>query len=163
MIITLKNKDTLIIDEFRLKCCIGRGNIKKNKVEGDGSTPRGKFGIGTLYWRSDRVQKPNTKLFCKPIYKKMAWCNDSKSKFYNKEIKVNKKSKFEKIYRNDYKYNYFILLKYNYINPKKNKGSAIFIHLTKDYKKTAGCIALSKKDFLILAKLINKKSKIIIN
>ena len=163
MIITLKNKDTLIIDEFRLKCCIGRGNIKKNKVEGDGSTPRGKFGIGTLYWRSDRVQNPNTKLFCKPINKKIAWCNDSKSKFYNKEIKVNKKSKFEKIYRNDYKYNYFILLKYNYTNSKKNKGSAIFIHLTKDYKKTAGCIALSKKDFLILAKLINKNTTIIIN
>ena len=163
MIITLKNKDTLIIDEFRLKCSIGRGNLKKNKVEGDGSTPRGKFRIGTLYWRSDRVQKPNTKLFCKPIKKKMAWCNDSKSKFYNKEIKVNKKIKFEKIYRNDYKYNYFILLKYNYTNSKKNKGSAIFIHLTKDYKKTAGCIALSKKDFLILAKLINEKSKIIIN
>ena len=163
MIITLKNKDTLIVDEFRLKCCIGRGNLKKDKVEGDGSTPRGKFGIGTLYWRSDRVRKPNTKLFCKPIHKRMAWCNDSKSKFYNKKIKVNKKIKFEKIYRNDYKYNYLILLKYNYINPKKNKGSAIFIHLTKDYKKTAGCIALSKKDFLILAKLINKKSKIMIN
>ena len=163
MIITLKNKDTLIIDEFRLKCCIGRGNIKKNKVEGDGSTPRGKFRIGTLYWRSNRELQPNPKLFCKPINKRMAWCNDSKSKFYNKEIKVNKKIKFEKIYRNDYKYNYFILLKYNYTNSKKNKGSAIFIHLTKDYKKTAGCIALSKKDFLILAKLINKKSKIIIN
>ena len=160
MIITLKNKDTLIVDEFRLKCCIGRGNLKKDKVEGDGSTPRGKFGIGTLYWRSDRVRKPNTKLFCKPINKRMAWCNDSKSKFYNKEIKVNKKIKFEKIYRNDYKYNYFILLKYNYINPKKNKGSAIFIHLTKDYKKTAGCIALKKKDFEILLKLIDKKTKI---
>ena len=69
MIITLKNKDTLIIDEFRLKCCIGRGNLKKNNIEGDGSTPIGKFEIGTLYWRPDRVQKPNTKLFCKPINK----------------------------------------------------------------------------------------------
>ena len=163
MIITLKNKDTLIIDEFRLKCCIGRGNLKKNKIEGDGSTPIGRFELGTIYWRPDRVPKPNTKLFCKPINKKMGWCNDSKSKFYNREIKINKKIKFEKIYRNDYKYNYFILLKYNYIKPKKNKGSAIFIHLTKDYNKTAGCIALSKKDFLILAKLVNKKSKIIIN
>ena len=46
---------------------------------------------------------------------------------------------------------------------QKKKGSAIFIHLTKDYSKTAGCIALSKKDFLILAKLVNKKSKIVIN
>ena len=40
------------------------------------------------------------------------------------------------------------------------KGSAIFIHLTDDYKPTAGCIALKKKDFEILLKLINKKSKI---
>ena len=30
---------------------------------------------------------------------------------------------------------------------KKGKGSAIFIHLTKNYKSTAGCVALSKKDF----------------
>ena len=119
MIITLKNKDTLIVDEFRLKCCIGRGNLKNNKVEGDGSTPSGKFEFGTLYWRPDSVQKPNTNLFCKPINKKMGWCNDSKSKFYNREIKINKKIKFEKIYRNDYKYNYFILLKYNYINSMK--------------------------------------------
>ena len=39
-------------------------------------------------------------------------------------------------------------------------GSAIFIHLTKNYKPTAGCIALSKKDFLVLIKLINKNTKI---
>ena len=163
MIITLKNKDTLNIDEFRLKCCIGRKNLNKNKIEGDKTTPVGKFKLGTLYWRPDRVKKPKTKLFCKPINKKMGWCNDPKSKFYNKEIKINKKIDYEKIFRNDYKYDYFILIKYNYIKPKKNRGSAIFIHLTKNYKKTAGCIALTKKNFLILAKLVNKNSKIIIN
>ena len=51
-------------------------------------------------------------------------------------------------------------------NTKKiisKKGSAIFMHLTKGYKKTAGCIALKKKDFLILIKLINRKTKIRIN
>ena len=93
----------------------------------------------------------------------MGWCNDSKNKFYNKEIKINKKIKHEKLFRSDYKYNYFILVKYNYYNPKKNRGSAIFIHLSKNYKPTAGCIALSKKAFLILIKIINKKTKIIIN
>ena len=46
---------------------------------------------------------------------------------------------------------------------KKNKGSAIFIHLTKNYNPTAGCIAISKKDFLILIKLINKNTKISIS
>jgi L,D-peptidoglycan transpeptidase YkuD (ErfK/YbiS/YcfS/YnhG family) len=93
----------------------------------------------------------------------MGWCNDVSSQFYNKEIKIKKNIKHEKLYRNDYKYDYFILIKYNYKKTIKNKGSAIFIHLTKNYKPTAGCIAISKKDFLILAKLVNKNTKILIN
>ena len=163
MIIYLKNKDTLIIDEFKLKCCIGRKGIAKNKFEGDFHTPSGKFKIGTLYWRQDRVQLPKTKLFCKKIKKNMGWCNDVNNKFYNKEIKIKKNIKYEKLYRKDHKYDYFILIKYNYEKTIKNKGSAIFVHLTKNYKPTAGCIALSKKNFLILVKLINNNTKILIN
>ena len=34
------------------------------------------------------------------------------------------------------------------------------MHLTKNYKPTAGCIALKKKDFLIMLKLIKKIHKI---
>ena len=163
MTITLKNKDTLIIDDFKLKCCLGKGGLKKNKMEGDYSTPIGEFEIGKLYWRADRVKKPDTKLICKKIKKNMGWCTDVKNKSYNKEIKINNKVKHEKLYRKDFKYNYFIVLKYNYKKTIKGKGSAIFIHLTKNYYKTAGCLALVEKDFLILAKLTNKKSKIIIN
>ena len=137
MIIYLKNKDTLIVDEFKLKCCIGKKGIKKNKFEGDFHTPLGKFKIGTLYWRQDRVKLPKTKLLCKKIKKNMGWCNDVNSKFYNKEIKIKKNIKHEKLYRNDNKYDYFILIKYNYEKTIKNKGSAIFIHLTKNYKPTA--------------------------
>ena len=163
MIIHIKNKDTLIVEEFKLKCSIGKRGIRKNKLEGDFYTPSGKFEVGKLYWRPDRVQLPETKLLCKKIKKNMGWCNDVSSQFYNKEIKINKKIKHEKLYRYDHKYDYFILIKYNYKKTIKNKGSAIFIHLTKNYKPTAGCIAISKKDFLILAKLVNKNTKILIN
>ncbi len=163
MIIYLKNKDTLILDEFKFKCCIGRKGITKNKYEGDFKTPSGKFKIGTLYWRNDRVKLPETKLICKKIKKNMVWCNDVNSKFYNKEINKKKNIRYEKLFRNDYKYDYFILIEYNYKNTLKNKGSAIFIHLTKNYKPTAGCIAISKKDFLILVRLIDNNSKILIN
>ena len=93
----------------------------------------------------------------------MGWCNDSNNKLYNKEIKISKKIKHEKLYRNDYKYDYFILIKYNFIKPRKNRGSAIFIHLTKNYKPTSGCIALKKKDFFIFAKMVKKNSKILIS
>jgi L,D-peptidoglycan transpeptidase YkuD (ErfK/YbiS/YcfS/YnhG family) len=93
----------------------------------------------------------------------MGWSTDSKNKNYNSEIIVNKKIKHEKLFRRDYKYNYFIVINYNTKNKISNKGSAIFIHLTKNYKPTAGCLALKKNDFLILAKILDKKNKIKIN
>ena len=163
MKITLKNKYTLKIDDFKFKCCIGKNGLKKNKIEGDKCTPKGTFKLGTLYYRKDRVKKPITSLKTKNIKRNMGWCNDSKNKLYNQEIKVNKNIKHEKLFRKDYKYNYLLVIEYNTKKIKANKGSAIFIHLTKNFKATAGCIALLQKDFLIMTKLINKKSTIKIN
>ena len=160
MSIKIKNKYTLLFDEFEFKCCIGASGFTSDKYEGDKKTPTGLFSLGDLYYRSDKVEKPRTKLKCIKIQKNMGWCNDINSKFYNKEIKIKKKGRYEKLFRNDYKYDYLIPIKYNWLKPKKNKGSAIFIHLTKNYNPTAGCIALSLKDFLILVKLIKKNSKI---
>ena len=160
MSIKIKNKYTLLFDEFEFKCCIGACGFTSDKYEGDKKTPTGLFSLGNLYYRSDKVEKPKTKLKCIKIQKNMGWCNDINSKFYNKEIKIKKKVKYEKLFRNDYKYDYLIPIKYNWLKPKRKKGSAIFIHLTKNYNPTAGCIALSLKDFLILVKLIKKNTKI---
>ena len=160
MTIKIKNKYTLLFDEFEFKCSIGAFGFTSDKYEGDKKTPTGLFSLGDLYYRSDKVQKPKTKLKCIKIKKNMGWCNDIDRKLYNKKIKIKKKVRYEKLFRNDYKYNYLIPIKYNWVNPKKNKGSAIFIHLTKNYNPTAGCIALSLKDFLILVKLIKKNTKI---
>ena len=90
----------------------------------------------------------------------MGWCDDPKSKFYNEEIKIIKKIGHEKLYRRDNKYDYLILIKYNYNKIIPGKGSAIFLHLTKNYKPTSGCVAVLKKDFQIILKLINKSTKI---
>ena len=163
MKITLKNKYTLKIDDFKFKCCVGKNGLKKNKTEGDKCTPKGIFKLGKLYYRKDRVKKPITSLIIKKIKRNMGWCNDSKNKLYNQEMKVNKNIKYEKLFRKDYKYNYLLIIEYNTKKIKPNKGSAIFIHLTKNFKATAGCIALLQKDFLIMVKLINKKSTIKIN
>ena len=163
MKITLKNKYTLKIDDFKFKCCIGKNGAKKNKIEGDKCTPKGTYKLGTLYYRKDRVKKPITSLKIKNIKKNMGWCNDSKKKSYNKEIKINKIVSHEKLFRKDHKYDYLIVINYNIKKTIPGKGSAIFIHLTKNYQPTAGCIALKKKDFIILLKLINNKTKIVIS
>ena len=162
MIIYIKNKHSLKVDDFKFRCCIGKNGKSKKKKEGDKKTPIGQFAVEDLYYRSDRVKKPLTNLKCVKIKKNMGWCDDPNSKHYNKLIKIKKnlKSSYEKLYRKDSKYDLFILIKYNYKKVKKNKGSAIFLHLTNDYSTTKGCVAIKKKDFLILNKLINKKTKI---
>ena len=161
MIIIVKNKDTLILDDFEFKCCIGKNGFSQNKIEGDKKTPIGNYELGPLYFRKDRKTKPKTKLKVFEIRKNMGWCHDlnSRSK-YNKLINLNSKFNCEKLFRHDYKYDFFIPIKYNWKNPKLGKGSAIFLHLTKNYKPTAGCIGLSEKDFLILLKFIKKNTKI---
>ena len=161
MIISLKNKHTLQIDDFFFKCSIGKNGITRRKREGDYKTPLGIFKIGKLFFRKDRIKKPQTSLESIEIKKSMGRWNDiNYPKKYNHLIKVNDKIKHEKLNRYDYKYDLLIPINYNIKNPIVGAGSCIFIHLTKDYKPTSGCIAIKKSDFIIMLKLIKKNSKI---
>ena len=159
MIIHVPNKNTLIIDDFKFRCCIGKKGLNFNKREGDFSTPKGLFNLKKLYFRKDRVGIPKCKIDKKVIKKNMAWCDDSNHKKYNEEIKTLNKNLKENFHRKDHKYDYIISISYNK-QKIPGKGSAVFIHLTDNYKPTSGCVALKKKDFEILLKLIDKKTKI---
>ena len=160
MIIYLKNKHTLEVDDFKFRCSIGKNGKSKKKKEGDKKTPIGYFEIENLYYRSDRIKKPSTKLKCIKIKKNMGWCDDPFDlKNYNKLIKLNKKIKCEKLYRKDYKYDLFIPIKYNFLKPVKFKGSCIFIHLTNNYKPTAWMYSYEKKRFFDNVKINKQKNK----
>ena len=161
MTILIKNKHTLQVDDFKFRCCIGKKGSTSNKKEGDKKTPKGTFEIENLYFRKDRKKKPLTLLNCIEIKKNMGWCDDARfPKKYNKLFQIEKKIRHEKLIRKDHKYDFLIPIKYNFKKPITNRGSCIFIHLTKNYRPTAGCIALSKKDFLIMLKIIKKNTKI---
>ena len=159
MIIHVPNKNTLIIDDFKLRCCIGKKGLNSNKIEGDYSTPKGLFNLRKLYFRKDRVGIPKCKINKKVIRRNMAWCDDTNQKKYNEEIKSYNKNLKESLYREDHNYDYIISISHNE-RKMPGKGSAVFIHLTNNYKPTAGCVALKKKDFEILLKLIDQKTKI---
>jgi len=164
MILKLLNKNQLKIDDFVFKCSIGLNGLSSNKKEGDLKTPKGLFSIGNLYYRKDRIKNISSNLNSKVITKKLLWCHDlSSKKFYNKLVYKNRKLKGESLYRKDHKYDLLIPIKYNTYKRIVGKGSCIFLHITNNYKPTAGCIAIKKKDFLILVKIIKKNSKIDIN
>ncbi len=122
-------------------------------------TPKGKYKIKYILYRKDRIKKIDSKIKKIAIKKNMGWCNDSKSKNYNRLIKLPSVYNFEKLFKNNNTYDILIVLDYN-MNPTiKNKGSAIFIHVAKkNYKKTEGCIALKKNDLLKIIKKLKKNT-----
>ena len=157
------NKNYLTYKNYKAKCSIGKRGIGYKKKEGDLITPRGLYKIKFVLYRKDRIKKIMSKIKKINIKKNMGWCNDPKHKKYNSLINIKEKIKHEKMFRGDRKYDLVVVLDYNLKKPIPFKGSAIFIHLTNNYKPTAGCIAISKNDMLVLLKILNKKTKIKLN
>ena len=153
-------KHLLLYKGYKLKCSIGKSGMASLKKEGDLTTPKGLFGLGLLYYRKDKIKLLKSKITKRVIKKSMGWCNDSKSKKYNQEISFPFKYNAEKFYRKDNIYDILINIKYNHFPIVKNKGSAIFLHLSKkNYKPTNGCVGIKKKDFLKILPLINRRTK----
>jgi L,D-peptidoglycan transpeptidase YkuD (ErfK/YbiS/YcfS/YnhG family) len=159
--IIVKNPGYLIYKNSKFRCSLGINGIKNKKKEGDGITPKGIFKLKKIYYRKDKVKNIVTKVKKIKITKDMGWCDDPKSKFYNKLIRLPSKFGHEKLYRKDDIYNLIIVLDYNMNPVSKNKGSAIFIHLAKkNYKPTQGCVGLKQNDLIKLIKMIKKNQKI---
>ena len=159
--IVVKKSSYLEYKNLKFRCALGKAGIKKKIKEGDNITPRGTYKILSIYYRQDRIKKINCSIKKIKITKKIAWCDDSKSKYYNKQIKLPCSLSHEIFYRKDHIYDIVCVINYN-INPTlKGKGSAIFLHVTKNkYQRTKGCIALKKNHLLQLLSQINKNTKI---
>jgi L,D-peptidoglycan transpeptidase YkuD (ErfK/YbiS/YcfS/YnhG family) len=157
----LIKKKFLIYNNYKVKCALGKRGIGEKRKEGDLITPKGLYKIQYILYRRDRVPKIKTK-FSKIIIKKnMGWCDDPKSSRYNKLIRTPFNYNYEKLYRKNNIYDIILVLNYN-MNPiQKGKGSAIFIHIAKkDYSKTEGCIAVKKKDLLKILKELKIKTQV---
>ena len=158
MHITIK-KNYLMCGEYKVKCAVGKRGIKKKIKEGDLITPKGSFKIKDIYYRKDKVKNISNKLKKKIIHKNMGWCDDPRSKRYNQLIRYPFKFSSEKLFRSDNLYDIIIVLNFNMRPIKKNKGSAIFIHVAKkNYEPTKGCVAVKKKELIKITNFLRKKT-----
>jgi len=169
----MKNKNNIVnvysngylkIQNILFKCSLGKNNIKKHKIEGDYSTPSGKFKIVKIFYRADKIKNISSLFKLYKIKKNDGWCDDINARKYNRYIKLPCSYSHEKLWRNDKIYDVIIVLDYNYKSTIRGKGSAIFIHIKRgNYEPTKGCIGISKKNITLLLKKISKKTIIKIN
>ena len=156
----LINKNYLTYNKLKIKCAIGKKGIGYKRKEGDLITPSGQFGIKYVLYRKDRV-KVTTKLKKKIIKKNMGWCDDPRSNQYNKLVKLPFVHGYEKLFKKENIYDIILVLNYNMNPVKKNKGSAIFIHVARNnFRKTEGCVSIKKINLIQLLKEISPNTKV---
>lgn len=123
---------------------IGRSGMTVLKHEGDGATPRGNLRVLYGFWRSDRLARPMTALNLRPVRADMLWCDAPSHAAYNRPVLAPFRASHEKLRRADDVYDVCIVLDWNVSERRRNRGSAIFLHLSRPgHTPTEGCVAVS--------------------
>ena len=157
----LVQKNFLSYNGLKLPCAVGKNGITKNKVEGDGCTPFGKYKINEIYYRADRLGKLKFMINSHIISSDDGWCDDPESTYYNQKICFPFEQSAEKLYRQDNIYDIVCIINYNTKPVIAGNGSAIFLHVAHDdYRGTEGCVALKMNDLLNLIPKIDKDTLI---
>ena len=157
----LINERYLTYKQYKVKFALGKRGIGSKKKEGDLITPTGQYKIKYILYRKDRIKKIQSKIRKIVINKNMGWCDDPRSKKYNKLVNLPFNDNYEKLFKRQNIYDIILVLNYNMSPIRKNKGSAIFIHIAKkNYEKTKGCIAIKKVELLKILKEIKINTRV---
>ena len=98
--------------------------LQVKKKEGDKCTPRGRFKLKYIFFRKKRIKKIHSSLKLIPIKKNFGWCDDIRSKFYNKFIKFPFEGSAEKLHIKNSIYDIIVVIDYN-LNPIKKKKNMV--------------------------------------
>lgn len=155
-----KTTGTLHYDTLVFPCAIGRSGRSAMKREGDGATPIGTWPLLTVYYRPDRVLRPQSVLPVIPLRPHDGWCDDPGDRNYNRPVSLPYPSSAERLWRDDHLYDLLVILDHNLSSRRRGLGSAIFMHTAHPaYEPTEGCIALKEADLrLILSRIARKTS-----
>ncbi len=137
-------------------CALGRSGVTPagSKREGDGATPLGAWPMRQVFWRADRLERPETALPVDALIPEAGWCDEPLSPLYNCPILLPFEASHERLWREDHIYDVIVVLGYNDRPILPGKGSAIFLHVAReDHAPTEGCVACSLPDLLALLKV----------
>lgn len=150
----------LKLGQLVVGCVLGPAGAVWRKKEGDLATPRGSFSLLTCQYRADRVLRPTSLQILKATRRSDTWCDDRASFQYNRLSAAPVRFGHEKLWLEAPAYDVVLPLDYNYHPRRLGAGSAIFLHLTKDFGPTAGCIAVSLRDMRKILNQISRTAKL---
>jgi L,D-peptidoglycan transpeptidase YkuD (ErfK/YbiS/YcfS/YnhG family) len=143
---------------------LGRSGIEADKREGDGATPQGNFRPVRLWWRADRLPRPQTLLPLRPIGPDDAWCEDPHDRRYNRPLRRSANEPGDRLRRNDGLYDLILEIDHNTRPRVAGRGSAVFLHVARPaLAPTAGCVALKLGDLQRLLARLSPKTRISIH
>jgi L,D-peptidoglycan transpeptidase YkuD (ErfK/YbiS/YcfS/YnhG family) len=141
----------LIAGPFRVACALGRSGVVRDKREGDGATPAGRFRLLWAYFRPDRARSAPGGVPLEPLRRDSGWCENPASARYNRPVRLPANGA-DRMWREDALYDLVFALDYNFTRRCKGRGSAIFFHLARPgLTPTAGCVAIAAADMRKLA------------
>ncbi len=156
-----KSLGLLVAGGITIQCALGRTGTTHNKREGDGATPLGVFSLHRLWFRDDHGPHPLCGLNKRRIRESDGWCDDVRSRRYNRAIRRPFAPSHEIMMRDDYLYDFVIEIGWNLHPIRRGRGSAIFLHLARDnFAPTAGCVAVKSSQIRRLLTLIGPRTRI---
>jgi L,D-peptidoglycan transpeptidase YkuD (ErfK/YbiS/YcfS/YnhG family) len=146
-----KTRAIVQVGSLRIPAVLGRAGRTSRKREGDGATPIAAMPLLSGFLRGDRLAEPKTALPLRRIRPSMLWCDDPGHASYNRLVRAPFKPSHEDMQREDALYDICLVLDWNVTSRRRNGGSAIFFHLFRpDKPQTAGCIAVSRRNMLLI-------------
>lgn len=149
---SVKHNGLLVTGTGVFRCILGRSGITTRKREGDGATPAGRHRILGGYRNPQRIGFSSGSRQLQIANRWLGWCDDPASSSYNRPVRLPFLRSHEQMRRVDRLYDAILVLDWNFSRRSRNRGSAIFLHMTRDdLGPTAGCIAL---DPILLRRLL---------
>lgn len=145
------------------QCALGRGGVvaADQKREGDGSSPQGIWRMIRVFYRPDRLTRPETALPVVPLKESDGWCDAPEHRLYNRPVTLPFAASHEKLWREDHVYDLIVELSHNSDPVVPALGSAVFFHLAHDdFRPTEGCVAISRQHMLQVLQDSNEKTSI---
>ena len=145
------------------RCAVGRGGIVTKKREGDHASPLGCFVLRQIFFRADRIDKPQSGLPVFALSPSDGWCVAPSDRAYNQPVSLPHPASAETLWRDDHVYDLIVVLGHNDSPVVPGCGSAIFLHVAQpDYAPTEGCVALAQDDLLEVLNDCDQQSQICI-